>query len=76
VFAAQRRLPVPAVEVRIAYTLLPGRMDDVRRWLSERGCVHKLTSTGSSDDRVIIVEFPSGADAEEFARHFNGQMIA
>jgi hypothetical protein len=66
---------VAAVEIRIAHTLLPARMDEVRQWLSGRESAHRLTSTGSSDERVVVVEFSSDADAAEFAEHFGGRVI-
>jgi hypothetical protein len=50
-------------------------MDEVRRWLRARGCMHRLTSTGSRDERVVLVEFISGADAAEFARYFGGILV-
>jgi hypothetical protein len=50
-------------------------MDEVRRWLRARGCVHRLTSTGSRDERVVLVEFISGADAAAFARYFSGSLV-
>jgi hypothetical protein len=50
-------------------------MDEVRRWLRERRCAHRLTSTGSRDERVVLVEFISGADAAEFARYFGGSLM-
>lgn len=64
-----------AVEIRISSAHVPDRMEEVRRWLFERGCHHRLTSTGSSDDRVVWVEFMSADDAAEFARHFSGSLV-
>jgi hypothetical protein len=66
---------MPTVEIRIASAQIVGRMDEVRRWLRERGCTHRLTSTGSRDERVVVVEFISGADAAEFARYFRGNLV-
>jgi hypothetical protein len=63
---------MPAVEIRMASAQLAARMEDMRRWLQDRGCAHKLTSTGSSEDRVVVVEFLSAADADDFARRFGG----
>jgi hypothetical protein len=65
-----------AVEITIAYECLPSRMEDVRRWLSERRCVYKLASTAISGERVVVVEFASSADADEFARRFDGSLVA
>ena len=65
-----------AVEIRIAPRHHRSRMEEVRRWLSERGCVYKLASTVSSDERVVVVEFTSSADADEFARRFDGSLVA
>jgi hypothetical protein len=67
---------MPAVEITIASECLPARMEEVWRWLSERGCVYKLASTVSSDERVVVVEFASSADADEFARRFDGSSVA
>ena len=64
---------MPTVEIRIASAQVVARMDEVRRWLRDRGCVHRLTSTGSRDERVALVEFISGK-AAEFARHFDGSV--
>jgi hypothetical protein len=50
-------------------------MDEVRRWLRDRGYVHRLTSTGSRDERVVLVEFITGTDAAEFARYFGGTLV-
>jgi hypothetical protein len=61
---------MPTVEVRIPSTQVVARMDEVRRWLRDHGYAHRLTSTGSRDERVVLVEFISGADATEFARYF------
>jgi hypothetical protein len=66
---------VPTVEVRIPSAQVVARMDEVRRWLRDRGCVHRLTSTGSRDERVVLVEFISGTDAAAFARHFGGSLV-
>jgi hypothetical protein len=66
---------VPTVEVRIPSAQVVHRMDEVRRWLRERRCAHRLTSTGSRDERVVLVEFISGADAAEFARYFGGSLM-
>jgi hypothetical protein len=66
---------MPTVEIRIASAQIVGRMDEVRRWLRERGFTHRLTSTGSRDERVVVVEFISGADAAEFARYFRGNLV-
>jgi hypothetical protein len=65
---------VPTVEIRIPSAQVVARMDEVRRWLRVRGCVHRLTSTGSRDERVVLVEFITGTDAAEFARYFGGSL--
>jgi hypothetical protein len=65
-----------AVEITIAFECLPARMEEVRLWLSERGCVYKLASTAISGERVVVVEFTSSADADEFARRFDGSLVA
>jgi hypothetical protein len=67
---------MPSVEIRIAAPQLGERMDEVRRWLRERGCAHTLISTGSSDERVVVVEFVSDAQAAEFARRFSGSLAS
>lgn len=66
---------MPTVEVRIPSAQVVARMDEVRRWLRARGYMHRLTSTGSRDERVVLVEFISGADAAEFARYFGGILV-
>ena len=66
---------MPTVEIKIASGEVVARMEEVRQWLRERGCAHKLTSTGSSDERVVVVDFVSGADADEFARYFGGSLV-
>ncbi len=63
---------MPSVEIRIATAHLGERMDEVRRWLRERGCVHKLDSTVSRAERPVDDEFVSDDQAVEFARHFSG----
>lgn len=50
-------------------------MDEVREWLRERQSVHKLTSTGSSDETLVVVEFVSAAEADDFARQFSGSVV-
>jgi hypothetical protein len=65
-----------AVEITIKSECLPARMDEVRRWLSQRGCLYKLASTVTSDERVVVVEFASSVDADEFARRFDGSLVA
>jgi hypothetical protein len=66
---------MPTVEIRIASAHVVPRLNEVRRWLHDRACAHRLTSTGSRDERVVLVEFISGADAAEFARHFGGSVV-
>lgn len=61
------------VEIRIAPTDVAGRLDEIRRWLSARGIKPtRLTSTGSSNETLVLVEFNTGGDAEEFAKEFSG----
>ena len=64
-----------AVEVRIRPADIGGRMDELRRWLAARGCAHKITSTGSSAEAVVFVEFASQSDASDFAMEFGGSVV-
>lgn len=63
------------VEVRITPADVVQRTDEIRRWLAGRACVHKLTSTGSSEEMLVLVEFAADADASEFARQFAGSLL-
>jgi hypothetical protein len=60
------------VEIRIASADVGLRMDEVRRWLQQRGSQYRFMSTGSSDETVVVVDFVSEVDAAEFARQFYG----
>lgn len=51
------------------------RMDELRGWLTARDCQHTLTSTGSSRESVVLVEFASDTDANDFAREFGGTLV-
>ncbi len=66
---------MPTVEVRIAPGDVATRMEDMRRWLDARGIAGKFTSTGSANEAVVLVEFASGIDAEEFAKEFSGNLV-
>lgn len=66
---------MPTVEIRIAPTELTARMEELRRWLASCPGTHKLTSTGSSNETVVIVDFQSAGDAAEFARAFDGNLV-
>lgn len=63
------------VEIRIAPAQVAVRLDELRRWLHERGCAYGFTSTGSSDEAVVLVDFDADADAAEFARQFSGSLV-
>ena len=64
------------VEIRLLPTDVAPRLDEIRRWLHARGIKPlKFTSTGSSNETVVLVEFGSGDDAEEFARAFSGTLV-
>jgi hypothetical protein len=67
--------PVASVEIRIASADVGTRMDEVRGWLQARGCSYRFTSTGSSDETVVVVDFPSDADAVAFAQQFSGSLM-
>jgi hypothetical protein len=69
-------LSVPTVEIRIAPTELTARMEELRRWLAACPGAHKLTSTGSSNETVVLVDFQFAGDAAEFARTFGGSLVA
>ena len=64
------------VEVRWMPVDVGARLNEVRRWLDARGLRPvKFTSTGSSNETVVLVEFNSSSDAEEFAREFSGIVV-
>jgi hypothetical protein len=64
------------VELRLPPTAVPARLDEVRLWLDARGIKPaKFTSTGSSNESVLLVEFNSSSDAEEFAQEFSGTIV-
>jgi hypothetical protein len=65
-----------AVEIRIASKHLPSRMEEVRRWLSERGCVYKLASTAISGERVVIAFRRRFDELRELRRDEGGQFAA
>ncbi len=67
--------PMPTVEVRVAPADVGARVDELRHWLAARAIPSKFTSTGSSNEMVILVEFGSGDDAEAFAEEFSGSLI-
>lgn len=50
-------------------------MDALRRWLALCPGAHKLTSTGSSNETVVLVDFQHAADAADFAREFGGNLV-
>jgi hypothetical protein len=50
-------------------------MDEVREWLHDHQSVHKLTSTGSSGETLVVVEFMSADEADDFARQFSGSVV-
>ncbi len=66
---------MPTVEVRLAPGDVATRMEDMRRWLDARRISGKFTSTGSANEAVVLVEFASGIDAEEFAKEFSGSLV-
>jgi uncharacterized protein with GYD domain len=67
---------MPTVEIRLTPADVAARLDEVRRWLDARGIKPaKFTSTGSSDEAVVLVEFDSSSDAEEFALEFSGTVV-
>jgi hypothetical protein len=67
---------VSTVEIRIPPAELTARMDELRRWLAACRGAHKLTSTGSSNETVVLVDFQFAADAADFAREFGGSLVA
>jgi uncharacterized protein YfaQ (DUF2300 family) len=67
---------MPTVEIRLTPTDVATRLDEIRSWLEARGIKSaKFTSTGSSNEAVVLVEFGSSNDAEEFAREFSGTLV-
>ena len=68
---------MPTVEIRLTPADVAARLDEVRRWLDARAIrPAKFTSTGSSNETVVLVEFNSSSDAEAFARAFSGTIVA
>jgi len=64
------------VEIRLPPADISARLAEIRRWLSARGLTPvKFTSTGSSNEAVLLVEFGSNEDAEKFAREFSGVLV-
>jgi hypothetical protein len=64
------------VEVRLPPAGIAARIDEIRRWLNLRALTPvKFTSTGSSNETVLLVEFSLDTDAEEFAREFSGVLL-
>ena len=64
------------VEIRLAPIDVAVRIEEMRRWLDARGRKsHKFTSTGSSNETVVLIEFESDADATDFARDFAGSIV-
>jgi hypothetical protein len=64
------------VEVRLPPAGISARIDEIRRWLNARALTPvKFTSTGSSNETVLLVEFSLDKDAEEFAREFSGVLL-
>jgi hypothetical protein len=67
---------MPTVEIRLTPADVAARLDEVRRWLDARAIrPAKFTSTGSSNETVVLVEFNSSSDAEAFARAFSGTIV-
>lgn len=67
---------MPTVEVRITPAEIATRMDEMRRWLSARRIrAGKFTSTGSANEALVLIEFGSSTDAEEFAKEFSGNLV-
>jgi hypothetical protein len=65
-----------SVEIRLPPADVSARLAEVRLWLSTRGATPvKFTSTGSSDEAVIVIEFASSDEAEAFARQFSGALV-
>jgi hypothetical protein len=68
---------MPTVEIRLTPADVAARLDEVRRWLDARAITSaKFTSTGSSNETVVLVEFNASSDAEAFARAFSGTIVA
>ena len=64
------------VEIRLSRIDVAARIEEMRRWLDARGGKsHKFTSTGSSNETVVLIEFEFDADAADFARHFSGSIV-
>ena len=64
------------VEIRLQPADVAARLDEIRRWLDARGIKPaRFTSTGSSNETVVLVEFNTSSDAEEFAREFAGTLV-
>lgn len=64
------------VEIRLPPADISARLEEIRRWLTARGLIPvKFTSTGSSNETVLLIEFGSNEEAEEFAREFSGILV-
>lgn len=64
------------VEIRLPPADISARLEEIRRWLTARGLTPvKFTSTGSSNETVLLVEFGSNEEAGEFAREFSGILV-
>jgi len=64
-----------SVEIRTPPAEVAARLEELRRWLQQRGCAYSLASTGSRDEAVLIFDFPSHIDANDFAEQFGGTLV-
>jgi hypothetical protein len=69
----EQRSPSLSIEIRLPPADVGNRVEAMRQWLDVRRCIHTFISTGSSDERLVILEFSSDADAADFARQFSAR---
>lgn len=66
---------VATVEVRLLGHDVVAWVDEMRRWLNTRQIEPlRLISTGNSSETVILCEFGSSGEAQEFATEFSGRL--
>jgi len=64
------------VEVRLHSHAAVAWVDEMRRWLNTRHIEPlRLISTGNSSETVVLCEFGSSSEAENFAAEFSGSLV-
>ncbi|MGO8917689.1 MAG: hypothetical protein ACLQJR_17435 [Stellaceae bacterium] len=64
-----------SIEIRLPPADVANRVEAMRQWLDVRRCPYTFISTGSSNERLVLVEFASDADAADFAHRFSGSFL-